>query len=643
MRRRAAIFLDCVLLFCLTAALIRPLFQLKYGARWESIESTFIADGRFLKEHWPHPLWQPLWYCGTRFDYIYPPALRYGTALLARIWIPAKAYHIYTAFFYCVGIAGVYFFVRVAAGARLAAWLAAAGAGLLSPSFLLLPAIRHGAFHLTPMRLAVLTRYGEGPHITALSLLPVALAFSWRALQGGGVRMLGLAAVFSTLVALNNFYGAIALAGMFPVAVWSLWVTGRDRRVWTRALGLAALAYGLALFWLVPSYLRITVRNLQFVSDPASWTARLAALIPASLFCAVTWKLGRGYSRRAWPIFVAGNLLLFAWVVLGRLWFHARILGEAGRLIPELDLAMVLAGVELLRRWRRRLPAAFIALACFLPAGEYVRHAWAIHPREPDYTKRIEYRVTDWMAKNHPEFRAMTTGSIRFWYDAWHDLAEMGGGSDQGLLNPLLVPMAFAITADPHAETGILLMKSMGVDAVIVPGKRSREVYHDFVQPEKFTGLLPVLWDDREGTIIYGVPRRFPGLARVVNTSLFESLRPIRDVLDVADLRAYVEAVENGPDSQAEQRWEGTDGMRIHAAIAPGQSLIIQETYDPAWRAYSRGRALPIRRDMMGWIWIAPPPGEHDIRLVFELPLENRIGRAVSLLCLAAVLVAMFV
>src|SRR5437868_10050137 len=93
---------DFFVIFLMTAALIWRLFKIKYTALWSSIESTFIADGRFLRDHWPHPLWQPLWYCGTRFDYIYPPALRYGTAALAKMFpiLPVRAYHLYTAFFF---------------------------------------------------------------------------------------------------------------------------------------------------------------------------------------------------------------------------------------------------------------------------------------------------------------------------------------------------------------------------------------------------------------------------------------------------------------------------------------------------------------------------------------------------------------
>ena len=112
--RRREILLDCFLLFVCTAVLVGPYFKAKYTDKWSSIESTFISDARFLAAHWPHPQWQPLWYTGTRFDYIYPPALRYGTAAISKVtgfW-PVKAYHFYTIFFYCVGIAGVYLLIR---------------------------------------------------------------------------------------------------------------------------------------------------------------------------------------------------------------------------------------------------------------------------------------------------------------------------------------------------------------------------------------------------------------------------------------------------------------------------------------------------------------------------------------------------
>ena len=127
----------------------------KYTDQWPSIESTFIADARFLAAHFPHPRWQPLWYTGTRFDYIYPPALRYGTAILSKItgWWPVKAYHFYTIFFYCLGVVGVYFLARVAGRARGFAILAGAATALVSPCFLFMKDLRVDSSFLTPLRL----------------------------------------------------------------------------------------------------------------------------------------------------------------------------------------------------------------------------------------------------------------------------------------------------------------------------------------------------------------------------------------------------------------------------------------------------------------------------------------------------------
>src|SRR5260370_3148446 len=57
-------FVDSVRIFFLACILIYPLLKLEYLDNWGSIESTFISDARMLREHLPHPAWQPLWYCG---------------------------------------------------------------------------------------------------------------------------------------------------------------------------------------------------------------------------------------------------------------------------------------------------------------------------------------------------------------------------------------------------------------------------------------------------------------------------------------------------------------------------------------------------------------------------------------------------
>src|SRR5205823_11472705 len=116
--------------------------------------------------------------------------------------------------------------------------------------------------------------------------------------------------------------------------------------------------------------------------------------------------------------------------------------------------------------------------------------------------------------------------------------------------------------------------------------------------------------------------------ARVVETA---RLRPVPSLVGNADaLRPYVAVIEGGPDSQAHVTRDGPDAMRIRAVVKAGESIVVQETWDPAWRAYSGGRALEVRKDPVGFMEIVLPPGEQEIRLVFELPLENAIGRVMA-------------
>ena len=75
--------------------------------------------------------------------------------------------------------------------------------------------------------------------------------------------------------------------------------------------------------------------------------------------------------------------------------------------------------------------------------------------------------------------------------------------------------------------------------------------------------------------------------------------------------------------------------MRIQAEVAGGQSVVVQVAYDSQWRAESAGAPLAIRRDAIGQMLIETPPGRHDIHLKFETPLENRIGKAITVLSLA--------
>ena len=67
----------------------------------------------------------------------------------------------------------------------------------------------------------------------------------------------------------------------------------------------------------------------------------------------------------------------------------------------------------------------------------------------------------------------MTGGGVRFWYNVWHDLPQLGGGSEQGLLNPNIMPPQWETLLGDSFELSNLWMQLFGVDAILVNEKNS--------------------------------------------------------------------------------------------------------------------------------------------------------------------------
>jgi uncharacterized membrane protein YfhO len=115
-------------------------------------------------------------------------------------------------------------------------------------------------------------------------------------------------------------------------------------------------------------------------------------------------------------------------------------------------------------------------------------------------------------------------------------------------------------------------------------------------------------------------------------------VKPPRTNTDVEYLQAYVDIIEKGPDSPAALTREGTDAMRVRARLDAGQTIVVQESYDPAWHAWCGGQPLAIRKDVMGMMVIDAPPGDREIEMAFVTPIENRVGRIVTLITVVAIL-----
>ena len=204
------------------------------------------------------------------------------------------------------------------------------------------------------------------------------------------------------------------------------------------------------------------------------------------------------------------------------------------------------------------------------------------------------------------------------------------------MLNQILPVASWQMMTGDRGDLALLWLEALGTDAVVVPDKTSLEPYHDYEKPEKFRDVAEAVYDDQRGTVIYRVPRRFPGIGRVVDTAGMAAVGPIHGGDDIDTLKRYVAAVEQNP---ATVQWKGFEEVDVQANVAADQSVLLQESYDPAWRAYENGKPLPLRIEpVMNFMLVDVPPGNHILQLRFGTPLENRIGQGVTLLGFAAVI-----
>ncbi len=188
-----------------------------------SIEGAFIGLARYIRDHFPDLNWMPLWYGGIPFPDCYPPLLHAVVAAVSGLGrIDAGlAYHAVTATLYSLGPVALYWAARRLGAERLPAFLASLGYSLLSPSVWLSPDLRNdigGWF--APCRLDNMARYGEGPHIASLTLLPLALGCLHIALQRRRPAFYFAAALAMAAVALTNWIGGLRAGLGGQLHIW---------------------------------------------------------------------------------------------------------------------------------------------------------------------------------------------------------------------------------------------------------------------------------------------------------------------------------------------------------------------------------------------------------------------------------------
>ena len=227
-----------------------------------------------------------------------------------------------------------------------------------------------------------------------------------------------------------------------------------------------------------------------------------------------------------------GTASLLSLYILGHFYFGLRIVGDAPRLIPEFDLALILAFFQAIHSFWNHRTLRYAALAgvavVFIPATFYLKHVYSPFPKSKPIAEQYEYQVTSWVHEHLPQQRVLPSGTVRFWFNAWFDNPQSEGGSAQGILNRSLPDATYQITHGERGGTAMLWLQSLGVDASDCARQDLARALWRLRQAREVRGVLPVLNDDGHGTVIYGVPRRQPGIGRVVDTAKIAGVPPVQ-------------------------------------------------------------------------------------------------------------------
>jgi hypothetical protein len=653
--KRLATPLLALAIFLLNVCLNAPLFMRGELPFRGSIEGGYVAIARFISAH-PNPWgWDPFQYCGIPTRFLYVPALPYLTAFLGHLLphLPlAFLYRVIVSGMTCLGPVTAFVFALYFTGSRRWSLAAALAYSFLSPSYGLFPAVEQdrGIVQL-PWRVQVLAKYGEGPHNTALALMPLVLLALWLAGRRRGYPPVLVAALLLAATPLVNWVGAFALA----IACVVLLVAAMGEpgfRVW-RVFAAGGLAYLLACFWLTPSFIRTIVFNwptdsfaYQF-NAPQRWLVAGLALSVLLVRLLFRWLGGSFYLR-----FVTLAAFTFGFIATVFYIYGLDTIPESRRYAIEFELFLALGVVEAIRLAMRqpnqtvRLCAMGTAAALLLAGTPqlwaYATQGWsrwAPAPRE----ESIEYHLARWMDRHPPEGRVFATGGMRFRINSGFDIPQVGGGFDTGLQNRVPWDLAYNIRTGKDMRPGretqdiLLELKAMGTEYVVIHGPKSREYYRDFVRPERISSALPAVYREEDDTI-YALPAR--PLANWLNP---EELPGEDAPIHPGVLEPYIAALEDPARPALQTRWLGVDSLAIDGAAPPGRLVAVRVNADPGWQAFQDGRAIPIETDNLGFMVLRPAAAAAThIELHYRATAEPRLMAVLSALAWLAALAALF-
>ncbi len=666
--KQIKIILLILFLLLVNVALVWPLFLGEYDKNMASIGIAHILNARYLSRFWNRG-WNPFWYGGFPNHLIYPLLAPITLALIQKISLVlsmAQVYRIVVASAYVLTPITLFFLVRYFAKRDLIGFFAAL-IYFLAPSanYFLIPGFRGigESLDFAPWQLPIIVDFGEGPHIIALAIVPLAIIAYWRLLRNPSFYKFLIAGFLISLVVSINLFSAYALGYFLLGVFFSEVVLGKSKQKLSISILLIPLIYGLMAYCYDISMIKSLAASGYIHPEnvfrlPSITTLFLILIFGAGPLLFVLYEAFRNKPKLQNSL-VLGVWLFIFWAIpyafYKGYWFGS----QPNRYMPELNMtaAMIIAtALVWFYDWVRRksgklgrasgimLLGIYFVSAALVSKG-FIQNGWEIVSPNPNIQATSEYKIAKWM-ENHIDYqkgeRTYLTGSPAFFFNEFADVPQIRGDEDNAQADPWWADVVYQVNTGPDGQLAVGWLQAYNVRYAVVDF-RAATPYKDFKNPGKFRLTDAKTVAEIDGFEILEIPGE-KDIIQAVDLTEVGKLKPFshpkKPVLDKEGLLAYLEAIEKPAGVKIDYSYQYRTNPDLVVAKVSGANektgILFKSTYDGGWKAVvgktedrkQKTEITKIGPDLM----LAKPGivGDYTLQLSYHRPLVEYLGYATT-------------
>jgi len=355
--------------------------------------------------------------------------------------------------------------------------------------------------------------FGEVSAVLAASLTPwVLLAFAKLQITNYKLQIIVPAAAFALLLLTNSTAAIPAMVGLLILGFLK-------NKKWDKGLKQAGLViilgWVVSSFWYGPNYWFTVWGAPSFggrnVISTFVWVIELLrGFIPVLIAVWVlVFKLKKqsllGKFIYLW-LGSFGLLTLFRFMANVHFWLDWTVW------LPQVEVGVALLfAIKLHPRFKQKIIRFSVPFAIFLI---YIVGGWVLAMSKHEYWMpsrsiegRVEYQIAKELSKTvKTNETVFLSGTTAFWLNSLVDARQVRGGRDEASQDPAWRQVEWEVRSGSNLGTAYPLLKSAGVDFIVVHTQSSKEFYHDFQFPLKFENSLNFekIYES-DGDIIYKI------------------------------------------------------------------------------------------------------------------------------------------